>query len=219
MNAEAENMLTRFRAQRLIPVFYHADVERSVSILTACYRAGLTVFEYTNRGPYALVNFRLLKAATPTLPKLRLGIGTIFSLRDAEAFVDAGADFIVSPALIPEMAEVQQNYNIPWIPGCATVSEVAQAQALGARLIKIYPADQLGPAFIRSLKTVLPDVWLMPTGGIAADTVELDRWFRAGAACVGLGSQLFSSELIAPANENQLFQKLQELAKWANQPH
>lgn len=203
----------RFRAQRIVPVFYHVDRAVALHVLEICYQAGLTAFEYTNRGPEALENFRFLKAATGHLPHLCLGVGTIFSLDEAERFLAAGADFVVSPALVPELAELQSKHNCLWIPGCATVTEIVHARALGATVIKVYPADVLGPGFVRSVKAVLPDVFLMPTGGIPADAQALEAWFAAGAGCVGLGSQLFQKELLQPSHHHQLKQKLHALVQ------
>lgn len=204
-------LIARFRAQCVIPVFYHVDRVVSLSVIEACYEAGLTAFEYTNRGAGAFDNFQFLKSATQHLPDLKLGIGTILDLREAERFLKAGADFIVSPALVPEMAVIQRVHSRMWIPGCATVSEIAHAQELGATLIKLYPADLLGPGFLRSVKAVLPEVLLMPTGGILADRLEIERWVQAGAACVGLGSQLFQSALIQPDKKHDLVIKIRSL--------
>lgn len=217
MNTSAQDVLARFQAQRLIPVFYHADVALTRSVIETCYQAGLTVFEYTRRGPDTLHHFHMLKAETRQLPGLVLGIGTLFSLRDAMDYLAAGADFIVSPALVPEMAIIQQKEKKLWIPGCATVTEIATARTLGARLIKVYPAHQLGTPFLQAVRAVLPDVELMPTGGIPSDREGIGSWFRAGATCVGLGATLFTSEFIQPANQLQSIQYLKSLAAWASQ--
>lgn len=217
MNTSAQAVLARFQAQRLIPVFYHPDVALTRSVIESCYEAGLTVFEYTRRGPDTLQNFHMLKAETRHLPGLVLGMGTLFSLRDARDFLAAGADFVVSPALVPEMAAIQQKEKTLWIPGCATVTEIATAQTLGARLVKVYPAHQLGTPFLQAVKSVLPDVDLMPTGGIPSDREGIGSWFRAGASCVGLGATLFTSEFIQPANQVQSIQHLKSLVAWASQ--
>lgn len=199
--------INQVTAQGLVPVFYHADESICLNILDSCYRAGLRVFEFTNRGANALTTFGTLKKAIEQhYSGMLLGAGTIFSAEDAHRFIRAGADFIVSPALVHAMNEVQS--NVPWVPGCATVSEVHQARLLGANLIKVYPGDLLGPGFIKSVKAVMPAVALMPTGGVEPTKENLSAWFKAGVACVGMGSKLLSEQDIQTKNWKAIEQKI-----------
>lgn len=200
--------VNKITAQGLVPVFFHADQEICLSVLSSCYRAGLRVFEFTNRGENALEIFTTLKQAiSERYGDLLLGAGTIFSSENANRFIAAGADFIVSPALVPNMREIL--FQVPWIPGCATVSEVHQANALGAPLIKAYPGDLLGPGFIKAVKTVLPTVALMPTGGVEPNKENLLAWFKAGVQCVGMGSKLFDEQVLRTQNWNALELKIE----------
>jgi 2-dehydro-3-deoxyphosphogluconate aldolase / (4S)-4-hydroxy-2-oxoglutarate aldolase len=181
----------------LVPVFYHNDENICKQVASTCFQAGLRVFEFTNRGEHALVNFKALKKhIAANCPGMLLGAGTIFSTQSAVEFIDAGADFIVSPAFIPSMLPVQTTNGTLWIPGCATISELAQARQLGVSMMKIFPGDLLGPKFAKAALSVMPNLRLMPTGGVEPTKENLSTWFESGVLTVGMGSQLFSKELI-----------------------
>jgi 2-dehydro-3-deoxyphosphogluconate aldolase/(4S)-4-hydroxy-2-oxoglutarate aldolase len=185
----------------VVPVFYHNNEEVCKQVISACYNAGLRVFEFTNRGEQALSNFRSLKKyITAHCPGILLGAGTIFSYRTSVDFIDAGADFIVSPAFIPSMLPVQTTNTTLWVPGCATISELAQARELGVAMMKIFPGELLGPRFAKAALSVMPKLRLMPTGGVEPTHENLSSWFGSGVMAVGMGSQLFSKELIEQKN-------------------
>lgn len=181
----------------LIPVFNHNSPEVSKQVLKASYEAGLRLFEFTNRGQNAFEVFRELAAYATAFEGLVLGIGTIFSRADAVKFHDLGARFVVSPALVPEMASINNMDEVLWVPGCGTVSEVYKAHCLGAKLLKVFPGNVLGPEFVKSVKDVLPAIPLMPTGGVSPNRENLAAWFGAGVSCVGMGSQLIPKDLLA----------------------
>lgn len=192
-----ESTIQTIEKSGIVPVFYHDNPETCLSVVKACYQAGLRVFEFTNRGEHALQNFEVLQNyRAKEAPDLLLGIGTILTLKDADPFLLKRASFVVSPALIPAMSAIQGNSYTPWIPGCGTVSEVVKAKELGARLIKIFPGNVLGPGFASSLRAILPEVKLMPTGGVEPTMNNLTAWFDAGVVAVGMGSQLFTKELL-----------------------
>jgi 2-dehydro-3-deoxyphosphogluconate aldolase/(4S)-4-hydroxy-2-oxoglutarate aldolase len=119
-----------------------------------------------------------------------------------------GCDFVVSPALVPDMQQIQTGNYTLWIPGCATLSELANAREMGARMMKVFPANLLRPDFISSALSVLPDLKLMPTGGVEPTEESLRSWFTAGAVCVGMGSQLLSKKLIEARDWPALTQTL-----------
>ena len=193
----------------LVPVFYHDDQEVCKQVVSACFRAGLRVFEFTNRGDQALANFRIIKKhIATTCPGMLLGAGTIFSIQSAVEFTDAGADFIVSPAFIPSMLPVQTTHGTLWIPGCATISELAQARQLGVSMMKIFPGDLLGPKFAKAALSVMPKLRLMPTGGVEPTKESLSSWLQSGVLAVGIGSQLFSKELIGQNSWKALEEKI-----------
>ena len=194
----------------LVPVFNHHDTEVAKKVLDASYRAGIRVFEFTNRGENAAVVFAELVRHCGQYPDLILGIGTIFSKEQAAQFCDAGAQFVVSPAFIPEVAQFANEQNLIWIPGCGTVTEIYNALQLGAQIVKVFPGNVLGPGFVKSVRAVLPNVLIMPTGGVTPTTESLSSWFGAGVDFVGMGSQLYKKELLEKEAYDALEKNIKE---------
>jgi len=191
--------------QGTLPLFFYPDAEVSLEITRTLYKAGVRVFEYTNRGAAALANFKVLKQAQQTeMPDLHLGIGTIKSINEATAFIDAGADFIVSPIVNPEVGELTAKHELLWIPGCMTPTEIYTAQQHGAALIKIFPANILGPEFVSSIRDLFAGQLFIPTGGVDLNINSISGWFRAGVCAVGMGSKLISKNVL----ENKLYDQL-----------
>lgn len=178
----------------------------SLQITRTLYKAGIRVFEYTNRGAAALQNFKVLKQALANgeMPGLELGIGTIKSVQEAEAFVAAGADFIVSPIVNPEVGKLAAQHNLLWIPGCMTPTEIYTAQQNEAALIKIFPANILGPEFVSSIRDLFAGQLFIPTGGVDLNHDSISTWFKAGVCAVGMGSKLISKSVL----ENQEYDRL-----------
>jgi 2-dehydro-3-deoxyphosphogluconate aldolase/(4S)-4-hydroxy-2-oxoglutarate aldolase len=185
-------------------VFNHKDIDIAKKVLDTAYEAGIRVFEFTNREANALEVFRKLKIYAEKYSDLLLGIGTIFTREEARRFYFAEADFVVSPALIPEVAAFCNMKGKFWIPGCATLTEVFQAKSLGASLVKAFPGNLLGAGFVKAVLSVLPEVKIMPTGGVEPTQENLSIWFKSGVHCVGMGSQLFDKKAI----ENGDFENL-----------
>ncbi|SMP16287.1 2-dehydro-3-deoxyphosphogluconate aldolase / (4S)-4-hydroxy-2-oxoglutarate aldolase [Algoriphagus winogradskyi] len=194
----------------MIPVFNHVDIEVAKGVLDASYKAGIRVFEFTNRATNSLEVFRELYAYAGKYPDMVMGIGTIFTTEDANAFIEAGADFIVSPALIPELAVFCNSKDVFWVPGCATMSEIFQAKKLGATLVKAFPGNVVGSAFVAAAKSVYPELHIMPTGGVEPTQENLKEWFDAGVYCVGMGSQLFKKDWIKNQQYDLLENKIKE---------
>ncbi len=148
-----QNILNSIVRQGMLPLFYNQDVEVSLQIVRTLYSAGVRVLEYTNRGEAALRNFKLLKRMQlDEMPDLHLGIGTIISINDAGLFAKAGADFLVSPLINPDVVKIANDYQLLWIPGCMTPTEIYKAQCLEAALIKLFPGNTLGSSFLMSIK-------------------------------------------------------------------
>lgn len=194
----------------LVPVFFHPDIETCKIVLKATYDGGVRVFEFTNRGENALAVFTdLVKYARKNCPDLIIGIGTIFNAESAQQFIDAGADFVVQPFTTPEVGEVCRKNNISWIPGTMTVTEIQNATVLGAEIVKIFPGNVLGSAYIKSLRGPLPKTKIMVTGGVEPTEASIKEWFGAGVNAVGLGSQLFKNL----DNPQEITQTLREIFK------
>lgn len=183
--------------QKLLPLFFNKEAEVSIEVLRALYEAGVRTLEYTNRGEAALQNFKQLrKVCEEELKGMYLGVGTIKNGEAAKAFIDAGADFIISPGLVEEVAGVAEQQGLLWVPGCMTPTEIIRAEALGAAVVKLFPGNLLGPAFVSAIKELFAKVKFMPTGGVEAEEGNLRGWFSAGVAAVGMGSKLITKELV-----------------------
>jgi 2-dehydro-3-deoxyphosphogluconate aldolase/(4S)-4-hydroxy-2-oxoglutarate aldolase len=190
-----EKIIQAIIQQGVLPLYFHPDEEISIKILQALYEAGIRVVEYTNRGKQALKNFRSIKKETyKQFPDLVLGLGTLLDSKTAGKAIQNGADFLVSPGYSKDLSKFSNNENILWIPGCMTPSELLQSQDDGLKLIKLFPANLLGPEFVKSVKEVFPDLLFMATGGVNNDNLE--AWFRAGVSAVGIGGSLINKFIV-----------------------
>lgn len=192
----------------LVPLFSHTDPETAARMVEAAYRGGVRILEFTNRNPNSPEVFQYLVQHRSRYPELKLGIGTVLDGATTKTFIDAGADFIVSPILIADMAKICRDQSIAWIPGCATLTEIVNARDLGATVIKVFPGSVLGPGFISSILPVVPDLKLMITGGVEMTEESFHAWFKAGSLCVGLGSNLFKKEILEARDWDQLEAKV-----------
>ncbi|HEX8459888.1 MAG TPA: bifunctional 4-hydroxy-2-oxoglutarate aldolase/2-dehydro-3-deoxy-phosphogluconate aldolase, partial [Segetibacter sp.] len=198
--------------QGILPLYFYKDTEVSLSVLRALYNAGVRTVEYTNRGEAALKNFKEMKQLCESeLTGMYLGIGTIKNADTAQAFIDAGADYIISPGLVEDAAKVADQNNMLWVPGCMTPTEVIRAEQLGAKFVKLFPGNILGPAFLSAIKELFPEVMFMPTGGVDLDKENIAGWFKAGVSAVGMGSKLISKQLL----EAKDYAKIESLTKEA----
>lgn len=183
--------------QGILPLYFNADETVSVEVLKAIYRAGIKAVEYTNRGEAALKNFKKLVAVRNNeMPGLMLGVGTIKSLQHAEDYVKAGADFMVSPGFVAEVAAYANSKDLFYAPGCMTPTEIIAAENMGIGFIKLFPGNLLGPEFLSSIKDIFPKLLFMPTGGVDTTKENLEGWFKAGVSAVGMGSKLISKKLM-----------------------
>jgi 2-dehydro-3-deoxyphosphogluconate aldolase / (4S)-4-hydroxy-2-oxoglutarate aldolase len=210
MSKGTEHILNIMGETGVIPVFYYADADVAKQVVDACYRGGVRVFEFTNRGASAHEVFVSLVDHIKRYADASLGIGTIMNKADARRFLDSGADFIVSPIFKQEIGDECNKLNKPWIPGCATLTEIVNAHDGGAALVKVFPASVLGPEFIKSVRPVIPSIKLMPTGGVEPSEQNLREWFNAGVHCVGMGSQMISKEFIEKKEWKSLENRVRE---------
>jgi len=191
----------------MVPLFTHDDPGIAKAVVEAAYLGGVRVFEFTNRRKNAYDVFVETLKYVEKYPDLMLGIGTIMDAATTQKFIDGGAHFIISPILKLEMAPVCHKHDKMWIPGCATLTEIVTAKEHGAKIIKLFPGSVLGPGFVSSVMPVVPDLQLMITGGVEPNEQNLSAWFKAGATAVGMGSQLFTKEILETKN----WAKLQQL--------
>ena len=191
-------VLTAIRETGIVPVFYNGDIEISKNVLKACYEGGIRAFEFTNRGDFAQEVFKeLVKYANAELPGMIMGIGSVVDPGTAALYLQLGANFVVGPLFNPAIAPICNRRNVPYAPGCGSVSEVGAAQEAGCDLCKVFPGDVLGPAFVKGLRAPMPWSKLMVTGGVKPTRENLEGWFKAGVYCVGMGSNLFPKDAIA----------------------
>ena len=181
------DVLQRLRREKVIALI-RAD---SAASLLDCARAlaagGLTSIELTMTTPGAI---ELTAEVSRALPEVMLGLGTVLDPETARAGIAAGAKFIVTPALRPTVIAACREAGVPVLSGALTPTEVYGAHELGADVIKIFPAEFFGPAYIKSLKAPFPQIELMPTGGVTPQTVG--DFLKAGAFATAAGSALVS---------------------------
>ena len=198
-------ILELIKTQGVLPLFFYKDAEVSIDVLRALYQSGIRTVEYTNRGAAALNNFRKMRAVLDSeLKGMYLGVGTIKNAEAAQAFIDAGADYIISPGLVEDAARVADANKMLWVPGCMTPSEIIRAEQLGAKLVKLFPGNILGPSFLSAIKELFPNLLFMPTGGVEVEKENLSGWFRAGVCAVGMGSKLITKSAL----ENKDYERI-----------
>ncbi len=203
-------VLSAMASTGMVPVFYNQDVEIAKNVVKACYEGGVRAFEFTNRGEFAHEVFgELNKWVAKECPEMILGIGSVVDAPTAALYIQLGANFIVGPLFNPEIAKIANRRLIPYSPGCGSVSEVGFAQEMGCDICKVFPGDVLGPNFVKGLKAPMPWSMLMVTGGVKPEEANLKSWFDAGVTCVGMGSNLFPTDVIT----DKKWEKITQLCK------
>lgn len=183
------------RAAAVVPVVRTASTELAQRALAWLQTAGYTTFEVTLTVPGALELIRELRGDE----RFTVGAGTVLTADTARACIDAGAQFIVSPVMAADLVPVCADADVAAIISGLTPTEIAAAHAAGSAAVKVFPAGSMGgPGYVRALRSVLPDIPLIPTGGVHEG--NLRDYLDAGAACVGIGSDLISDDRIAGAD-------------------
>jgi len=184
--------------QGVLPLYFNKDENVSIAVLKALYEAGIRTVEYTNRGEAALTNFKSLRRFCDNeFEGMYLGIGTIKNGEQARAFVDAGADYLISPGVVEDAAKIADQNGLLYVPGAMTPTEIIRAeQQLGSTLVKLFPGNILGPGFVTAIKELFSGVKFIITGGVEPEENNLRGWFNAGAAAVGMGSKLITKQIL-----------------------
>ncbi len=204
--------IQKIMEQGVLPLFYHEDVSICIAVLKTLYEAGIRCVEFTNRGSKALANFAsMIMERDASMPELTLGIGTIRSSDDATSFLEAGADFLVSPFFDSGVCDVAYMNKILWIPGCMTATEIHTAQNAGCSLIKLFPGNVLGPGFVEAVAPLFSGLNFMVTGGVDASEESIKAWFNSGVAAVGIGGKLISKNVLQNGDYQQLKTKTIEV--------
>jgi 2-dehydro-3-deoxyphosphogluconate aldolase/(4S)-4-hydroxy-2-oxoglutarate aldolase len=209
------SLMKKIEKNRLIPLFYHDDITVCKKVLDTVVKCDLPILEFTNRGPKAIDNFKQLVMHLGNNTGSTLGVGSVKTDEEARMFIDLGASLIVSPFLDKSIAKVCVKNNIPWIPGCGTLTEMITAEKLGAEIVKLFPGSVYGPKFISSVLAPCPWLKIMPTGGVTAEFDNISQWFNAGTYCLGMGSKLISKEYLKDDNfdglEKHIIQVLENI--------
>jgi 2-dehydro-3-deoxyphosphogluconate aldolase / (4S)-4-hydroxy-2-oxoglutarate aldolase len=197
----------------LLPLFYHAEVDVAVDVVSACARGGARLVEFTNRGELAYPVFTELVRRCAKSDVI-LGVGSVPDAPTAALFIASGANFIVSPSLNPEVARLCNRRKIPYLPGCLTPTEIASAEELGVEICKVFPGNVGGPEFISAVMAPCPWTRLLPTGGVDATEESVNAWIKAGAAALGMGSKLITSSMLKARDTDGLTAKVTQVIAW-----
>ncbi|MGC8839161.1 MAG: bifunctional 4-hydroxy-2-oxoglutarate aldolase/2-dehydro-3-deoxy-phosphogluconate aldolase [Anaerolineae bacterium] len=212
-------VLNRILDLGLVPIFYHSDVEVAKKVVDACARGGATVVEFTNRGDFApQVFLELARALAKSHPDVILGAGTVVDAPTASLYLAYGANFIVGPNLNPEVARLCNRRKVAYIPGCGSVTEISEAEELGAEFVKVFPGGAVGgPGFVKAVLAPCPWTRIIPTGGVEATEENIRAWFEAGVAAVGMGSNLITREAVAAGDFEAITRKVAQVLAWIRQ--
>jgi 2-dehydro-3-deoxyphosphogluconate aldolase/(4S)-4-hydroxy-2-oxoglutarate aldolase len=189
-----DKTVATLREVGIIPIIRAASADVAVAVVEAILRAGISVAEITMTVPNALD--AMATVAKRFAGKVLLGAGTVTDAETTRRAVDAGAQFVVTPCLVPEVIEAAHRADVAVLPGALTPGEIFEAFRLGGDLIKIFPIQSLGgAAYLRALRGPFPHIPLVPTGGVTLDNI--DEMFQARAAAVGVGNQMIPKEALA----------------------
>ena len=168
-------VVTKMKETGIVPVFYHGDINVCKKVVRACYRGGIRVFEFTNRGDFAHEVFsELNKYVAAEMPEMIMGVGSVLDAPTAVIYMQLGANFIVSPVLNTEMAKACNRRKISWSPGCGSLTEISNAEELGAEVVRICPGSQVGgPDLVKAVLGPLTWTSIMHTGVVSSTAANL----------------------------------------------
>ena len=193
MTTPRQSVTTAIEEAGVVAVIRMQEPDRLRAVIDALADGGVRAIEVTMTVPGAI---DLIRGLSSTLPNdVVLGAGTVLDAQTAARVIDAGARFVVSPILRPPIIEVCHRNGIAALPGCFTPTEILTAWECGADIVKVFPATALGPSFFTDVRGPLPQLKLMPTGGVTLDNAG--DWIRAGAVAVGVGTALLDRAAIA----------------------
>lgn len=206
----------KMREVGVVPLFHQNNVEGAVELAKATLAGGLPIIEFTNRGDHALDVFKELeKYLTKNHPESILGVGTIVDAPTAALFIAAGAAFVVSPAFDEETAILCNKRKIPYLPGCGSVTEIQKAHSLGVEVCKVFPGKEVGgPSFVKNMMAPCPWADLLASGGVKAEKENIKEWLSAGAACLGMGSDLYKADKVKAKDYGAITAQIKQVVAW-----
>jgi 2-dehydro-3-deoxyphosphogluconate aldolase/(4S)-4-hydroxy-2-oxoglutarate aldolase len=190
-----EAILSKLRTEKVVALIRAESPDGLLDCAKALAEGGLTSIELTMTTPGAI---RMLEKASAELPEFLFGLGTVLDAETARAGILAGAKFIVTPALRPDVITLCRRYSVPVFSGAFTPTEIVNAWEAGADAAKVFPAEFFGPAYIKSIKAPLPHIELLPTGGVNAENVG--EFLKAGAFATAAGSSLVEAKALKEKN-------------------
>ena len=185
MKAPSDPFLKALNEVAIVAVIRAASADAAVAMSHALVRGGVTGIEVTFSTPGAA---DAIRRVTKELPSALVGAGTVLEISELEAACDAGAKFLVSPHFDPALLDKARERRVPYLPGALTPTEIVRAWKAGAACVKLFPGSAVGPGYVKAIRGPLPDVPLMPTGGV--DEKNLGEWLKAGVVAVGMGGAL-----------------------------
>lgn len=189
-----------FNEMPVVGILRSLHLSDILSIIPLYLKAGLTTLEITLNSPDAT---QTIKKLVHSYPQMNIGAGTVCDMEDLEIALSAGSSFIVMPIFDKHVVEYCTHRDIPVFPGAFTPLEIYSAAKAGATAVKIFPATQLGPQYIKDILAPLNKIRVLPTGGVSLDNIE--DFFKAGAIGVGMGSTLFPADLVKMENKEELY--------------
>jgi len=201
-------VLAKIKSEKVIALIRADSPDGLLDCAKALAAGGLTSIELTMTTPGAL---KMLERATAEMPDFVFGLGTVLDAETARAGILAGASFIVTPALKPEVITVCRRYSVPVFAGALTPTEILTAWEAGADAVKVFPAEFFGPAYIKSVKAPLPQVEILPTGGVTPETIG--EFLKAGAMAAAAGSALVDNKALKEKNWAAITAKAQAFVK------
>ncbi|MEO3348445.1 bifunctional 4-hydroxy-2-oxoglutarate aldolase/2-dehydro-3-deoxy-phosphogluconate aldolase [Romboutsia sp. 1001216sp1] len=180
-------MLESIKKEGIVAVIRAKDHKEAKGYINACANGGIRAVELTYSIPKVVELINELRDDK----NLILGVGSVLNAKMAKDAILAGAKYVVSPGYSEEVNDVCKELNTLYLPGCMTVSEIMNAQDKGNKMVKLFPGDVFGPKYVKAIKAPIPNIEIMPTGGVDINNVE--KWFEMGVSCVGVGSSLFNA--------------------------
>lgn len=194
-------ILNELKANGIVAVVRGKSHEEARGYMEACLRVGIKSLELT----YTIPNVCELIKEYSSHEEALIGVGSVLNAKMASDAIEAGAKYVVSPGYSEEVNKVCKEMNVLYLPGCMTVGEIMKAMDAGNKMIKLFPGDAFGAKYVKAIKAPIPNVEIMPTGGVSVDNIE--EWFANGVSCVGVGSSLIKGSLEDIENTAKAFMK------------
>ena len=197
-------ILDELKSSGVVAVVRGKSHEEARGYMEACLKGGIKSLELT----YTIPNVCELIKEYSSHAEALIGVGSVLNGKMASDAIEDGAKYVVSPGYSEEVNKVCKEMNVLYLPGCMTVSEIMKAMDAGNKMIKLFPGDVFGAKYVKAIKAPIPNVEIMPTGGVSVDNIE--EWFANGVSCVGVGSSLIKGSLEDIENTAKAFMKKME---------